>query len=439
MGVIGLFAAIILLIILAYRGISGFAAAIICSVIVAITNGMPVWDSMINFFMGGFNGFVGAYLFVFASSTLFAKAVDESGTARSIAYAFLNLFGKERVVLAIIIAAAALTYGGVSLFVVIFALYPICIVLMKEGNIPKRLLPGILCVGAGTFSMTALPGTPQLANVVPAEFLGTPLTAGTVMGLFATAFMLIASLLYFNREVRIAAANGEGFVPGANDDLSKFAAIDEAKLPGKLISFIPLVFILAGIIGGSMMPVMKGRTTMLVVLVMLIATILVYILNYKTLKGKEKAIINQGLSNAIPSIAMVSVIIGFGTVAQNSPAFQSFIQLIFGMKSNPYISAAIAGNLISGITGSSSGGLQIFLKAMGEQYLAMGVNPAILHRMLAIAAGSLDKLPHCGGIFILLGAMGLTHKESYKQIFIGSVVIPFIASVLCVIMAVMLY
>lgn len=428
-----------MLIVLAYNGLSAFPAAIICALVVIVSNGMPIWDSLTTFFMAGFNSFVGAYLLMFAASTLFAKAIEESGAARSIAYAFLKLFGRKQVVWVIAITAAALTYGGVSLFVVIFALYPICIVLMKEANIAKRLLPGILCIGAATFTMTAMPGTPQLTNVIPSQLLGTPLTAGALMGIIASAIMLLLGVFYMQREVKLSMAAGETFVPGPNDDMSKFEAVDESKLPSKVLSFIPLVFILLAMVLGSLLPVFKGKATMLVVIAMIIATIMVYIFNWKRLAGKRKSIINQGLTSAIPAIGTVAVIIGFGAVVQNSPAFQSFVAFALSLPFSPYISSVIAVNLVAGITGSSSGGMQIFIKALGEQYVAMGADPAILHRLTAIAAGGLDTLPHCGGIFILLGALGLTHKQSYKQIFVVSVAIPIIATIVCTIMAVAFY
>lgn len=432
-GVLGLLIAIVLLIVLAYKGVGAIPASLICSLVVILTNGMDLWAGFSEGYIGGFGYFMGAYFLVFASSALFARTMDDAGCAQSIAYKFLDWFGAKRAVLVLTLTTAVLTYGGVSLFVVIFAIYPIALILLKEADIPKNILPGILCFGAATFTMSALPATPQLTNVIPSQVLGTPLTAAPFLGIFASILMFVGGYYYLDRVEKKYRENGEHFVAGPNDDMTKIENIDKEKLPSAVISFIPLVFILVAIIALRN----TFSSLQLVVYAMVIATVLVFILNWNRLTNKV-ATINQGLKDS-SAIFNVAVIIGFGFVVRNAPAFQSFVNFALGIKLHPYLSSIISTEIVAGVVGSSSGGLTIFLKALGAEYVKLGANPAVLHRLTAIAAGGLDTLPHAGGIFILLAVTGLTHKESYKHMFVVSVLIPVIVAFICAFIAMAIY
>lgn len=433
LGVLGLLIAIVLLIVLAYRGIGAIPASLICSVVVILTNGMPIWPSFAQAYMGSVNGFIGGYFLVFISSALFARAMADSGAAQAVGYKFLEWFGPKRAVLVLIVTTGVLTYGGVSLFVVIFAIYPIAMVLFKEANLPKSFLPGILAFGAATFTMSALPASPQLTNVIPSQVLGTSLTAAPLLGIFAAVLMFIGGYAYFVWAEKKVRAEGVGFVPGPMDDVSKFENVDKSKLPSAALSFLPMILILLAII--------FLRNTFgsieLVVYAMFIATAIVFILNWSKLTDK-KTTINQGLKDGI-AIVNVAVIVGFGVVVQNAPAFQEFVKFALGIQLHPYLSAVISTEIVAGIVGSSSGGLTIFLNALGAEYVALGANPEVLHRLTAIAAGGLDTLPHAGGIFILLGVVGITHKEGYKHIFWTTVVIPILVAFICAFIAIAIY
>ena len=432
-GILGLLIAIVLLIGLAYRGIGAIPASLICALVVIITNGMPLWTGFSEAYIGGFSYFMGAYFLVFISSALFARSMDDSGCAQSIAYKFLEWFGKKRAILVLVLTTAVLTYGGVSLFVVIFATYPIAIILFKEADLPKSLLPGILAFGAASFTMTALPASPQLTNVIPSQVLGTPLTAAPVLGIFASILMFIGGYFYFHHAERKIRERGEGFVPGMNDNMEKYENTDKSTLPSAIISFIPMVFVLLAIIF-----LRKLFTPIeLVVYAMLAATVIVFILNWSKLKDK-KTTINSGLKDGA-AIINVAVIVGFGFVVRQAPAFQSFIDFALSIDVHPYLSAVLATEIVAGITGSSSGGLTIFLNALGAEYVKLGANPDILHRLTAMAAGGLDTLPHAGGIFILLGVVGVTHQEAYKHIFWTTVVIPIIVVFICTAIAIVVY
>lgn len=424
MGSIGLILGIMILIILAYKGVGALPLTILAGLVVIITNKMNVWSAFSDFYLTGYVGFMKNYFLIFAASSLYAKLMEESGAAIAIGYKFIDWFGKKRAVTVIFLATAVLTYGGVSLFVVIFAIAPIIMVLFKEGDIPRRISVGCLTAGASGFTMTALPGTPAITNVIPTKFLGTSLTAAPIMGIIASIMFIVMSIWYLNWETKRLKDAGEQFtfIPGT--DASKYE-IDRSKLPSTITSFIPLIVIIVMLL--TMKKIVTNSTT-LVVLAMVVGTALALILNWNIIIDK-KAAINNGLGGTLGALAGPCAVVGFGTIVQNAPAFQEIVSMVLGMNMNPYAKGQLATAVISGITGSSSGGLTITLQTMAETMKASGANLEIMHRLIAIAAGSLDSLPHSSGLFLVLGYLGLNHKEGYRFIGITTVIMPIIICV----------
>jgi len=432
LGVIGVLTALALVMYLAYRGWGIIPASLLCSLIVLITNGGAIWQGLAVNYGDGFKYFAGTYFLLFILGSLFGKVMGDTGSASSISYKLIDWLGTKRVILIILLATAILTYGGVSLFVVIFTVYPIGLVLFQKAGVPKRILCAAVVAGAGTFTMTALPGTPQIQNIIPAQVLGTTPMAAPVIGVTASLFMFFLCLLYLNREARIAAEKGETYGGNAKDNTAALAASDLSGLPDWKVAFLPIVLVIGIIVA------LKGKMDPLasVAVAMSVATLVCYLFNIQKIKNPVQTL-SEGLSLGIMPLINTAAIVGFGFVVQKVPAFQSFVQFALGLKFPPIVSAVFATNIVAGITGSSSGGLSIFLKTMGPEYLKLGVNPEILHRISAIASGGLDTLPHCGGIITILMVMGLTHKQAYKGIFVTSVLIPIIAVVLGIIMATM--
>ncbi|SMC91152.1 GntP family permease [Papillibacter cinnamivorans] len=426
MGVIGLLLGIAILIFFAYKGLGALPLTLLAGVVVILTNGMPLWTSFAEYYMGGYVGFFKAYFLIFASSAFYAKLMEDSGAAIAIGYKFIDWFGKKRAVLVVFLATAAMTYGGISLFVVIFAVAPIIMVLFREADIPRRLSVGVLGAGAATFTMTSLPGTPQLTNVIPTKFLGTTLTAAPVLGIIASIMLFVMCYVYLVWEEKRLRAAGEHFsyIPGIDPSIYE---VDRDKLPNAALSFLPLVVLLIMII--TMRSIMDS--TALVVLAMFVGAALAYLLNIKRFKN-IKATINTGFGGAISAIASPCAVVAFGTLVKNAPAFQEIVAWVLSLQMHPYVLATFATAVISGITGSSSGGLTITLQTIGPQLLETGANPAIMHRLMAISAGSLDSLPHSSGLFLMLSFLGLTHKEGYKFLGVTTVIVPAITTVILV-------
>ena len=429
-GIIGLIIGIAILIIFAYRGLGALPLTIFAGCFVILTNRMNFWSSFTDGYLGGYVGFFKNYFFIFVASAFYAKVMEESKSAAAIGYKFIDWFGAKRAVFVVFMATAVLTFGGVSLFVVVFAIAPIIMLLFKEADVPRRLAMGPLLAGSATFTMTSLPGTPQLTNVIPTGYLGTTMTAAPVFSIFASLGLFLLCYFYLEWEEKRLRKAGEHFSLPDGVDESVYN-VDRSELPPASTSFIPLLIIVGMIIG--LRNVIKN-SAQLVVLAMFIASAVAMIFNWNRIKDKQKCI-STGFGGAIGAIAGPCAVVGFGSLVQASPAFQNVLQWVLSFDMHPYVAGPLATAIISGITGSSSGGLSITLGSLGPQLVESGASMPIVHRLMSIAAGSLDSLPHSSALFLMFSHLGITHKEGYRFVFVTTVLVPTVVCIFAVIAA----
>jgi len=348
---------------------------------------------------------------------IFGKLMEATGMAKVIAGKLSGLIGKERAVLAIVVSCAVLTYGGISLFVVVFAIYPIAKNLFRQANISKRIMPAAIALGSFTFTMTALPGSPQIQNLIPIDFFHTTPSAAPVMGIVAAVIMAVWGYVYLVYRQKQLAAAGEGFIEPQGGGQAQDT---EETLPNFWLSLLPLAMVIAAL----------NAFGQHIITSLLAANLLVLALNYSKVKAFTKAI-NAGASDSLIAIMNTSAAVGFGAVVRSVPAFEGLAELLSNMPGHPLISVGITVNLLAGATGSASGGLGIALAALGEQYHAMaleyGISIEAFHRVASLAAGGLDLLPHNGAVLTLLVVTGMSHRESYRDIAIATVVGPILA------------
>lgn len=422
--VIGILIAIIILGIGAYRGIGPLPLTILAGLVVVVTNQMPIWQSFSEFYMNGYLGFFKDYFLIFAASALYARVMEESGSALAVGYKFIDWFGKDKVVAIIFIVTAVLTYGGVSLFVVVFAMTPIIIVLFREADIPMRFATGPLLAGSATFTMTSLPGTPQLTNVVPTTYLGTNLLAAPGFSIAISIFMFVLCYIYLNRTEKRLREEGERFsyIEGVDVDMYE---VNRDELPSAFAAFLPLILLIGIIL--TMKNIITDSAA-LVVFAMLIATGVSIIFNFKKLDNFKQTF-NEGLGSAVGAIAGPCAVVAFCSLVQQSSAFKATVGWVSTFNMHPYIMAVLATAIISGITGFSSGGLRITLETFADTLIKSGKNPEIIHRLMSVSAGSLDSLPHSTSLFLTFNHLGLTHKECYEFVFMTTVVIPIITTI----------
>ena len=438
----------------AYRGINVLVLAPLMALLAVVFGGG--FDSLLPTYTQIFMKELGSYLTkffpLFLLGAIFGKLMDDSGSARSIAHWTVGKVGRQRAILAIVLSCALLTYGGVSLFVVAFAVYPIGTALFREVGMPKRFIPGAIALGSFTFTMTALPGTPAIQNAIPAPFFGTNAFAAPGLGTIGGLVMLVGGVLWLQNRARRAMAGGEGY--GSHDDAAPGNQVAQADAkeqaqaqssPSFFIAVLPILLVIGfnalftyGVFprssfaqlaepkfGATQLSAVAGLWSIIVALVLAIAFIIVA--HWRRWQNLMESVNTGTLGSLLPIFNTASEV-GYGNVIASLPAFLVVRNAVLGVSDNPLVSEGVAVGSLAGITGSASGGMGIALSTLGDHYLALanasGISPELLHRVAVMASGSFDSLPHNGAVITLLSICKLTHKQSYFDIFMVSVVIP---------------
>jgi H+/gluconate symporter-like permease len=470
-GILVILVVLVLLIYLAYRGISLLilAPALATLAVVATQDGSII-ASYVQVFMGAAGGFITEFFPVFLLGAIFGKLMEDSGSAEVLANSVIGLLGANRAILAVVLSCAVMTYGGVSLFVVAFAVYPIAAALFRGADIPKRLIPATIALGAFTFTMTALPGTPAIQNAIPMPFFGTTPFAAPGLGAITAAVMFVLGMAWLTFRASRLATEGYGDHPDAepspNKHLRERAAGEgfdlmevpvparPRNLPSPVVAIFPLVLVIALNLLFTFVIIPELDTSYLalplygetsieevggiwaVVASLTVSIVVVIALNWARLP-KLRESVDDGANASLLPIFSTASLVGFGTVIATLSAFVLIRDWVVDLGGdNPLISLAIAVNVLAGMTGSASGGMSIALSTLGETYLEManaqGISPELLHRVTAVATGGLDSLPQNGAVITLLAICGLTHRESYFDLAIAAMLVPFIALVVLI-------
>ncbi len=424
LSIFGLLGGLALLIFLTIRGMNLFIAAPLCAVFVALCNGIAVFTGEANFvtmYMSGFTSFVGAWFFMFLLGALFGKFMEDTGAADALAQWIVTKLGFQHAVLAIVSACAILTYGGVSLFVVAFSVYPMALSLFKDANLPRRFIPATLAFGSVTFTMTSA-GSPEIQNWIPIPYLGTSAFAAWEVSLVVAIFMALFGYWWLKRMIGKAVAAGEGFV--ARDDDPQ---VTQRKLPNPITGIIPIIVVL---VLSFIFHETYGKMALIVALGGGVLTLLA--INYRYFISISKAI-NLGTTGALVAIGNTAAVVGFGAVAKNTQAFSDTVAIMTNLPGNELIGAAVAVSVIAGLTGSASGGQAIALPLLAPHYLEQDVDPEELHRIVAISSGALDSLPHNGYVVTLIRAIcGEIHANAYLPLGALTVIVPLLGVIMAI-------
>jgi H+/gluconate symporter-like permease len=389
--------------------------------------------------MDSLAAFVKNYFPVFMLGALFGKLIEVSGFAKSLAAAITRAAGHRHAMLGIVIMCALMVYGGVSVFVVAFAVYPFAAELFRDANIPKRLIPATMSLGTFTFAMDALPGAPQIQNIIPTTFFGTTTMAAPILGPIGGAFILVCGMLYLAARRRAAIAASEGYGSGHLNEPEP-AGTHPPVPPWLAIS--PLAMVAAMNIAFTLLlPRWYGPTVTLALtpsavpvavevsrqvgvwaveaaLLLGIATVTIF--GWSRVRASFAKASQTAMTGCLLATLNTASEFGFGAVIAALPGFLA-IQSALKVISNPLVNEAVTVTALAGMTGSASGGLSLALAAMAGQFKAAAVSAHIpmevLHRVASMAAGGMDTLPHNGAIITLLAITGLTHRESYRDIF----------------------
>ena len=435
-------AALCFLMYVAYRGHSVILFAPVAALgAVLLTDPTLVAPMFTGLFMDKMVGFLKLYFPVFLLGAIFGKLIETSGFSKSIVAATIRLVGRERAMLAIVAVCALLTYGGVSLFVVVFAVYPFAAELFRQSDIPKRLIPGTIALGAFTFTMDALPGTPQIQNIIPTAFFGTDTWAAPILGCLGGVFILIAGLVYLNWRRRAALKAGEGYGENLLNEPAPFVG---GKLAHPLLAIAPLLLVgisnkalsvwLPRVYGkqhsfdpaviGDAAPVLQDVSKIAAIWAvegaLLIGIAAVFALAWRPVIASFAEGSKAAISGALLASMNTASEYGFGAVIAALPGFLVVAKALAAIP-NPLINEAITVTALAGITGSASGGMSIALAAMSQTFIANAeaahIPMEVLHRIAAMASGGMDTLPHNGAVITLLAVTGLSHRQAYKDVF----------------------
>ena len=473
-GLTGIILSLVLLMYLAYRGINVLVLApLLATVAVLFAGDVPLLATYTQVFMAAAGKYIVTYFPLFLLGAIFGKLMDDSGSARTIAHWIVEKTGSERAIMAVVLACGILTYGGVSLFVVAFAVFPIASALFREAGVPKRLIPGAIALGSFTFTMTALPGTPAIQNAIPMPFFGTDAFAAPGLGLIAGIFMFGFGIAWLTFRHHRARGAGEGYGRHPRDQLSEDAGVRQARsagamaveraeaMPGIVIAIVPIVLVIAinylftnlavprmdtGYLaepryGATTVEAVRGTWAIIVALIC--SSVVLIALNWRVFSDRLVTSVNEGTMGSLLPIFNTASEVGYGAVIASLAAFAILRDAVLSLSpDNPLISLAVAVNVLAGITGSASGGMSIALEALGRTYLEMGqqagIDPELLHRVTSISSGGFDALPHNGAVITLLAICGLTHRQSYVDIFMVSVVGPVTALVTVIVLGTVL-
>jgi H+/gluconate symporter-like permease len=425
----GILLGLAVLILISFKGVPIIITAPLAAMVVILFSQMEIVGSFTGPFMTGFTNFAKNYFLIFLLSAVYGKMMADSGAAKSIAYklsALANKFpGNEKFVaiFSLVLVNSVFTYGGISLFVVMFTMVIIAKNLFEELGIPWRLYTCV-SLGMSVYTMTMLPGTPAIQNLIPMKYLGTTPTAAPVLGIIGTVVSLILGIGWIKYQLAKAEKLQEGFMP-TGTEISKVVLkdekVDEMNL---LVSLTPSIVLLV------VLNLLKQPP----VVALFAAVVTSAILFFKRYVNIIKTM-SDGANNAIMAITNICIVVAFGSVVAASTGYALVIGALDSIPGPPIVQIIVAVNIAAGVTGSASGGLGIALESLSQKFLATGINPQVIHRVAAMSCGGLDSLPHNAAIINDLGVARLTHKQAYINMFVLTVLTPVVATIVVAIFA----
>ncbi len=442
---IGLIGGLALLIVLTVRGLNILVAAPLCAALVGATSGLA-WlpplaaegaPDFATAYMSGFTAFFADWFLMFLLGAIFGEVMSRTGAAEAVAHWIIETFGLRYALLAVVTACAILTYGGVSVFIVAFSVYPMAVSIFRRADLPRRFLPAAIAFGSVTFTMTSA-GSPEIQNLIPIQYLGTKATAAWEVSLVVAILMAVSGYYWLRFMVGRAVARGEVFDARPDDTAER----DLTFAPGPLASLLPLFAVLGVFLMTQYPGVLPGLSVLFTenglgkwgLVVALGAGVVVAALVGRRYSAQLPAAFSAGATGAVIAIVNTCAVVGFGSIAKLSPAFMAVLGALETLPGDPLIGAAIAVTIIAGLTGSASGGQTIALPLIADPYLDAGAKPDELHRVVAISSGALDSLPHNGYVVTTIRAIcGETHQSAYAPLAALTVVIPLVG--LCVAIA----
>lgn len=442
MDFLGIVLSLVLLIILVYRGVSILIVSPLMAMLaVLFSNDMPMIMAWTGPLMTATAGFIRDYFPVFLVGAIFGLLMSTSGCAKIIALWISKFIGAKRACMAVIIASFLLVYGGVSVFVVVFAVLPIAENIFLANNMPRRLIPSAIIAGA--MPAYAAPGAAQFINTIPIPFFNTTIYSGFISGVIATVFWIAISIFYMENQIKKACQSEKiSSTQNSAEAVEDRTKQPQKKSPSTLQSIFPILLVVVlnyiftvcfelpsvklyfAPFGG-----VQGIWPITISLSLTIVFMLILLRSYLVQPLKD---ISRGAADSLLPIFNTAIQVGYGGVIKQLSAFATIKVGLLALAGPKLVLMALIAAMIAGMVGSASGGTGIVMQVFSTEFIQIAqlynISNDVMHRVIVFGANILGTLPHSGLIITLLGICGLTHRESYKQIFVVSVVFPFFAT-----------
>ncbi|MDR1475681.1 MAG: hypothetical protein LBI30_04180 [Holosporales bacterium] len=442
--IISIFVTTLLLSYLVYRGNTILLFSAFCTVVLVLLGEGSAADLVkhIQILLYALSKYFVLYFPIFLLGAVFGNLLKKSGYGKVIAYWLVEKVGRDQAVLSTVLLCATLTYSGVSLFVITFVVYPVIKPLFQCANLPKRLIPAAIAFGSFTFTMTAFPGSSSVVNVMPTGFFHTDAYAASVLGIVCGSAMFVIGMAWFNYRIKQADLLQEGYLEGF--------VFEEQELIDRndpfIVAILPLIIIIAA---GLLLPACFEITpdcdylnkrqyslsdintfadNIYIAIGLLAGIGTIIISNYRNLDD-IKRVINKGAEFSLVPIVSTASVMGYGAVVAAVPAFSALKSVIASWSlDSPILSASLASIVFSSCSGSASMGMSMILANIGDflykAAVSLGTDPEILHRITSMSVGIFDSLPSNGAIISIMAVTSLTFRESYKDMFVTTVLVP---------------
>ena len=413
----GIILGLVLLMFLAYKGYSIIWVAPVCAVVVAVLSGYAILDAYIGDYMKGMADYVLQWFPAFFLGAVYGKVMDLTGSARSLGNALVKLIGPRFAVAAVVIPCLLMTYGGISLFVVVFVIYPMGYSIYRAADLPRTLLPGAIATGAFGITMTAVPGTPQIQNLIPTDYYGTTTMAAPLLSLVACAVMLLPAYIYLEWRVRQSRRKGLHFVP---DPKHKEVDHDSKALPSWhwVTGIVPLVVVVLML---NLFPWLLNRfagielaSNYAIVIALVCGILVACLLNLNQAKTLLPAI-NEGANGSMGAIMNTACAVGFGSVVKVVPGFASLTSIALNMPGSILFSEAVAVNLL--VHRPVRPGPQVRRNGCGQHRRSGGPAPHRLHLLRRPGHPAPQRRGAHPAGRVQLYPQGVLHRHLYHDLY----------------------
>lgn len=446
--VIGVLLALALVIFLAYRKVNSFFTAIAGAIVIIVTNGMNFWDSITVFMKGGMD-FISSYGFLFIVGGIYGIILDKTNCAKALAFGVLKRVGKERCVLAAMVAITVLSFAGLNAFIIIFTVYPIMLYMFSAANISKNYITAIVLWGS-TVAQQVMPTIkPTNFVVIGQGYIGNSIYPAQLLAVFATVVCYVSTYLYFRWAVKHDQARGITFTPSAGEQIQDMDVVfANETVPSFGSACVGVVVMIIACVIFSMDSVRNmffGGVGVNAIFSAIIVAGIVQVIQFRKILAEKgygvNRILEEGFASVLNAIFATAGFIAFAAVIQASVAFgvfesgMTYISKLF----NGYVGASLTVILCSGICVSSLGGMLVFLGSLLTPFLGMGLNPDALMRVLMVSACGLDTLPWCACVAVNNSVTGIELKGTYKHTWWSCCFIPIALGLLMAFIAPLMY